>query len=937
MKESKDNLSIRRIGLCWEATRAPRGTRKPQAWAISVGQAGLLRIRYQSEKSIVKLTSKINRKVSYASTPKETFTLNQYTRIFSALINAGASSTQIQVQPLYGVGQAGLETLVVKLTPHGPAHIPPTNQPRDWAYVLDLNKQSVSFNLRQGLLINLRKDADGYLSINPTSETSPLPFLNLANSARGTVARIYTGTDLDSDPSQVRGEYYSAPLLMGRNPSRTTVDRYGNVWVGNRDQTGQGSIVQIGVVIGGQRGDKSPNPGPDGKYHITRDQNGRSWNPDGDYLEGPFIYNTCADRDEDGLIKTSRGTNLLPWPSGQNPDDEAVLRYVRVVPTEVRSLAIDKNNRIWVGSVANRWHQLIDGETATPMTGYCVDFRGGGYGGVVNGDGTVWSALYSPTFEVGDAGETESIWFLPGETLPIVEGGIVNGTRGNYGIAVDPASGDVWQPEYAEYASGRVTQFRADGCRVTTASNAQLLNRGMVIDGDSNIWIGGSGGTIAHMNTQGAWVGSVPMLISTSAGGSITATRPYGVAMDSFGFVWAVCENSGNGYAVRIDPNLNPDNNLMHDPPIGRVVEAVNLGAGSSPYNYSDMTGFVVLGATQHSGVWDYVDDGIQPDTLWSSVDLDATVPEGAKIVVEVRAANCIAELTSWPFRAIIDAQNQTPTGITPIPFTIKGRYIEVRTSLLRGPEPDGSPILKELLVTKGQQGCAVSIASHPTSRTASNGDDVTFTTVAVVPPGDTPTYQWKKDGTVIQGQTSSTLALDDVDYTDAGVYTVQVGSSSCTSTAVESAPARLHIEATLPTITTDLDGTPLAVPAGQTVVLTAGASGGSGVGEAVLFCQWRLNNRPIGDPVLCNSAGIASYTITEMSCTNAGGYSAVFWNKYGQVCTRTRKVSVAGGIPVVVSPTSVVVTDPMQVVTLEGTTCRGGIRCIQWFLEKGG
>lgn len=78
MKESKDNLSIRRIGLCWEATRAPRGTRKPQAWAISVGQAGLLRVRYQSEKSIVKLTSKINRKVSYASTPKETFTLNQY-------------------------------------------------------------------------------------------------------------------------------------------------------------------------------------------------------------------------------------------------------------------------------------------------------------------------------------------------------------------------------------------------------------------------------------------------------------------------------------------------------------------------------------------------------------------------------------------------------------------------------------------------------------------------------------------------------------------------------------------------------------------------------------------------------------------------------------------------------------------------------------------
>ncbi len=78
MKARKTNLSTRRIGLCWEATRAPRWTRKPQAWAISVAQAGLLRVRSQCEKSTFKLTSTKTRIVSYASTPKETFTLNQY-------------------------------------------------------------------------------------------------------------------------------------------------------------------------------------------------------------------------------------------------------------------------------------------------------------------------------------------------------------------------------------------------------------------------------------------------------------------------------------------------------------------------------------------------------------------------------------------------------------------------------------------------------------------------------------------------------------------------------------------------------------------------------------------------------------------------------------------------------------------------------------------
>jgi hypothetical protein len=78
MKKRKNKLSVRRIGHCWEATRAPGWTRNPQAWAISVAQAGLLRVRSQSEKSIVKLTSTKTGIVSYASTAKETFTLNQY-------------------------------------------------------------------------------------------------------------------------------------------------------------------------------------------------------------------------------------------------------------------------------------------------------------------------------------------------------------------------------------------------------------------------------------------------------------------------------------------------------------------------------------------------------------------------------------------------------------------------------------------------------------------------------------------------------------------------------------------------------------------------------------------------------------------------------------------------------------------------------------------
>src|SRR5688572_14607514 len=58
----------------------------------------------------------------------------------------------------------------------------------------------------------------------------PAPYLWAAASERGTMVRI------DIDTGAVLGEYLTAPDGRGRNPSRTTVDRHGSCWVGNRDE-----------------------------------------------------------------------------------------------------------------------------------------------------------------------------------------------------------------------------------------------------------------------------------------------------------------------------------------------------------------------------------------------------------------------------------------------------------------------------------------------------------------------------------------------------------------------------------------------------------------------------------------------------------------------------------------------------------------------------
>jgi hypothetical protein len=84
------SMSTRRIGLCWEATRALRWTRKPQAWAASVAQAGLLRDRQQSEKSQGfgdrvpesspdQTETKTAGKTALTFSTNRRFTLNQYT------------------------------------------------------------------------------------------------------------------------------------------------------------------------------------------------------------------------------------------------------------------------------------------------------------------------------------------------------------------------------------------------------------------------------------------------------------------------------------------------------------------------------------------------------------------------------------------------------------------------------------------------------------------------------------------------------------------------------------------------------------------------------------------------------------------------------------------------------------------------------------------
>jgi DNA-binding beta-propeller fold protein YncE len=520
----------------------------------------------------------------------------------------------------------------------------------------------------EGTVINLNHTApnNDQLQINPPGSARPFPFVNIACSARGTAVRI------DVDTGAIIGEYFTAPGGMGRDPSRTTVDKLGNVWVANRAEGGQsggqakGSMVRIGLVLGGTRGNKNM----DGSF---------TPNPLGEYLQGPFLYSTVVDRDGDGLIRTSRGlANILPWTNAGAADthggvstaaDEAIITYTRVTGTGARTVAIDANNDVWVGGLNDLDHEKISGVSGLPVPGTQFNVGAGGYGGLVDGAGVLWSAR----------GGSGLLRFVPNPTPPPPGTSTFLGNGGgDYGIAVDPVTGNIWHT----FVGGNAVAVRNPaGTHLANYFHGNTYAQGVAVDGLGNVWVAHSlvGGftTVGHLRTDGTYVGNVNL-----PGGS----GPTGVAVDANGKVWVANYYSNN--AMRIDPAAGPIGGGGF--PVGAVDMTVNLGAGANPYNYSDMTGAVILGVTAPSGSWTVIHDGGSADVIWGAVSWNGITPASTSIKVEARAANVPTDLPGIPFEEVTNGGSLGGSEI--------GRFIEIQVSLA-STDPAATPVLLDLRV----------------------------------------------------------------------------------------------------------------------------------------------------------------------------------------------------------------------------------------------
>ncbi|ROL62000.1 choice-of-anchor D domain-containing protein [Bacteroidetes/Chlorobi group bacterium ChocPot_Mid] len=147
-------------------------------------------------------------------------------------------------------------------------------------------------------------------------------------------------------------------------------------------------------------------------------------------------------------------------------------------------------------------------------------------------------------------------------------------------------------------------------------------------------------------------------------------------------------------------------------------------------------------------------------------------------------------------------------------------------------------------------------INTHPVSQNVCSKQNIQFTVVAT---GGNLTYQWRKNGSNLSGKTSSTLAINNVQTSDAGSYDCVV-TGSCGNPQTSQA-ANLSVTES-PGISTH-PSSQTKCP-GENVTFTVTASGDN------ISYQWRKNGNDI------SGANTNTLTLNAISQSDAGNYSVL-------------------------------------------------------------
>ncbi|MCB9738504.1 MAG: hypothetical protein H6747_04485 [Deltaproteobacteria bacterium] len=326
-------------------------------------------------------------------------------------------------------------------------------------------------------------DGQGYIVLDKSKANFDLNHIWIANSGQATVSKLDTKTGAEVARYNVCG-----------NPSRTSVDLNGDVWVGCRQG---GGVMKI----------------------IAKEAN-------------------CIDKNGNGTIETSKDLDGNKQISGNemlaNGQDECIRFEVKPNNSEsiIRAAGVDKDNHVWVGGWNTKQLYRLH-----PDTGAVVDTVSLGcppYGLTIDQKGIIWVQCTSGGLKRVDP-LTKQMQSFPYKA-------------GAYGINVD-MFGRIWVASGANASRFDPTTGQWDlvpGINQVGGSGGG--GRGVATSNDGNVYVAVDGG---HKVVK---INAVTLAIegAISLGGG---RYPVGMAVDFDGYVWAVNQSAGS--ATKIDPKAN--------------------------------------------------------------------------------------------------------------------------------------------------------------------------------------------------------------------------------------------------------------------------------------------------------------------------------------------------------------------------------------------
>jgi len=192
--------------------------------------------------------------------------------------------------------------------------------------------------------------------------------------------------------------------------------------------------------------------------------------------------------------------------------------------------------------------------------------------------------------------------------------------------------------------------------------------------------------------------------------------------------------------------------------------------------------------------------------------------------------------------------------------------------------------------------GSPPTLQQQPNNQTVTQGQNATFSVAA---SGTAPlSYQWDFDGAAVVGATNSSLALTNVQGTQAGSYTAVVTN---VAGSVTSRAATLTVDIA-PTITTQPQSQ--SVTQGQNVSFSVVAEG-----TANLNYQWYIN----GSIVNGHNGRNSTYNVNGAGTGDSADYTVVVQNNWGSVTSTVATLAV--GVPPGIQ------TQPNNLTVVEGET----------------